>query len=328
MKRRKFIAGAGGVSLGGSGLIGSGAFSRAESNRRLSVAVAEDENAYLGLEPCDSLHGDNFVDTDDNGHLEIDMSPENTVPAGGEGINSNSESFFDDVFQIRNQGKEKVCVWIDAEVEFDETSVPVVDFYVFDGEGNPRTIRGVEASVGLDTGESFCVGIRTYTRNLTEGDRLLKDDKITVNADVDPDDEIDCPQIGDGEIPPIDDDDPVAPDRAISWVAFCGSDLDENDISPSVETTDDDGDPLTVLWDNVDGLETVVIFGAAQMWRFDPGDSPAGVGTEGGTQVTWVRGGGDPSPSQPCPNGECGPKFDWNGTFAAESHQDECNDDD
>ena len=324
MKRRKFIAGAGGVSLGGSGLIGSGAFSRTESNRQLSVQVAEDDNAYLGLEPCDSLNGDNFVAKDEHGHIEIDMSPENTVPAGGEGINSNSESFFDDVLQIRNQGKEKACVWIDADVHFDETSVPVIDFYVIDDDGNQRSIRGVEQSVGLDVGQAFCVGIRTYTKNLSEGDTLLKDDEVTINADVDPDDEIDCPQIN-GELPPANGD--VDPRRAISFVAFCGSNLDADSVSPTVESRDEDGEPLTVSWTNVDGLETVVIFGAAQMWWVDPGASPAGVGD--GEFVEWQPG-GDPSPSRPCPNGECGPKFDYvnnDDDFESVSHQDECPDD-
>ena len=318
MKRRKFIAGAGGVSLGGSGLIGSGAFSRVESQRQITVEAAEDPDAYLGLDACDTLHGDNYVEINENGHLEIDMGDN---PNGGSGVNSNSESYFDNVFRIRNQGKEKACVWIDADVHFDETSVPVIDFYVIDDDGNQRSIRGVEQSVGLDVGHDFCVGIRTYTQNLSEGDTLLKDDKVTINADVDPDDDIDCPQIN-GEIPPANDD--VDPERAISFVAFCGMDLDAASVSPSIDSTNDEGEPLTVSWSNVDGLETVVIFGAAQMWWVEPDASPAGVGD--GEFIQWQPG-GDPSPSQPCPDGECGPKFDYvnnSDDFEAVSHRDQC----
>ena len=318
MKRRKFIAGAGGVSLGGSGLIGSGAFSRVESQRQITVEAAEDPDAYLGLDACATLHGDNYVEINENGHLEIDMGDN---PNGGEGVNSNSESFFDNVFRITNQGKEKACVWIDADVHFDETSVPVIDFYVIDDDGDQRSIRGVEQSVGLDVGSEFCVGIRTYTQNLSEGDTLLKDDKVTINADVDPDDDIDCPQIN-GEVPPANGD--VDPERAISFVAFCGSDLNADSVSPTVDTRDDDGEPLTVSWNNVAGLETVVIFGAAQMWWVDPGASPAGVGD--GEFVSWQPG-GDPSPSRPCPGGECGPKFDYvnnDDDFEAVGHRDQC----
>ena len=308
MQRRKFLVGIGGTGIGASALVGSGAFSRVESRRNVRIDTAEDPEAYLGLDACDSKHGDNYVEIGDDGHLEIELG-EN--PAGGEGVNSNSLSFFDNVFQICNQGKEKSCVYIDAEMIHDDTSLPVVDFYVYDGP-EQRSIRGEEKAIGIEVGECICVGIRLYTKNLEAGDRLLEDDEMVVVADADDDR---CPQLDDP------DPDPDPNGRAISWVAFCGEDLDETDISPTVETTDEDGDPLTVSWQNVSGLQTVVIFGAAQLWNVDPGASPAGVGD--GTFVEWGPR-TEQRPPSPCPDGECGPKFDWNGAFNPAGHQDEC----
>ena len=100
MKRRKFLVGASGVAIGGSALLGSGAFSRVESQRDITIQVAEDPNAYLGLDECDTLHGDNYVFIDEKGHLEIDIG-EN--PNGGQGVNSDSRTWFDNVFEITNQ---------------------------------------------------------------------------------------------------------------------------------------------------------------------------------------------------------------------------------
>lgn len=313
MERRKFILGTGAASLGGSGLIGTGAFSRVESQRQVRVEAAEDPDAYLGLDECDTLHGDNYVEIDDNGHLEVDIG-EN--PNGGEGVNSNSLTFFDNVFKIRNQGKEKACVWIDADVKYHpDTSLPLIDFYVLDGD-DQRSIRGVEQSIGLGVGDSFCVGIRTYTKNLESGDRLLEDDRIVVNADVDPDGEIDCPQ--------LDDPDPDPPDdrQAISWIAFCGGDLDAGDISLEVVDTDEDGDPTEVSWSSTTHVDNVVVFGAARLYNADSGTGGT-VQLGDGEEVQWGPR-TEQRPPSPCPDDQCGPKFDWNGSFNATGHQDEC----
>ena len=107
MNRRSFLVGAGGIAIGGSALLGSGAFSRVESHRQVSVQVANDADAYLGLLPGDSPNGDNYVEEDEHGHIEVDIG-ENTN--GGEGVNSNSLTFFDNLVEVCNQGKEDIAV--------------------------------------------------------------------------------------------------------------------------------------------------------------------------------------------------------------------------
>ena len=73
MKRRNFLIGVGGTAIGGSALLGSGAFSRVESHRDVAIQVANDANAYLGLKLLDTPNSNNFVYYDDQGHLAIDI---------------------------------------------------------------------------------------------------------------------------------------------------------------------------------------------------------------------------------------------------------------
>lgn len=117
MNRRNFLIGVGGTALGGAALIGSSAFSRVESHRAVSVAVATDANAYLGLLPGESRNGDNYVEEDDHGHIEIEIGeiPDTENPIGGSGVNSNSLTFFDNLLKICNQGKQEAGFFIDTE---------------------------------------------------------------------------------------------------------------------------------------------------------------------------------------------------------------------
>ena len=339
MKRRKFLVGAGGASLGGSGLIGSGAFSAVESQRQVTIQLAEDENAYLGLDACGTPNGDNFVGTDGRGHLTVDIGDfgedENYDYETGEGVNSDSLTAFDNVFRICNQGKEDACVWIDAEVAEDlldghDTSLPTLDFYVLDSNGDPRTILGEENAVKLPVGECFCVGIRVYSRFLSAGDQIVEDEEIRIIADVDGTD--DCPEVNGGEIPPGEEPEPEPEDgTAISWIAFCQDGVTASDISLDVKEDDEDGDPLRVSWNSSTSIETVVVFGGARLFNNSGGTSgEVVVGTDlDDGEVKWKAGKDATTqrPSSPCPDGQCGPKFDWksgSGEFEAVGHQDEC----
>ena len=201
MKRRHFLIGTGTTAIGGSALLGSGAFSRVESQRGVTVQVAQDPDAYLGMDKCriDGTETPNssYAWLDDKGHLEILMNPENpTVGESplGDGINSDSRTWFDNVFQLCNQGKQLVCVWIqdDDDWPFYDDDERQVEFYL--GTDRDRSIIGEENAVVLPLGECVCVGIRTTSLSLSEGEQLLAelDNKITIIADDD------CP----GDIPP------------------------------------------------------------------------------------------------------------------------------
>ena len=197
MDRRKFLIGAGGAAIGGSALLGSGAFTRVESQRQVTIEVAEDPDAYLGLEGCEGSPNSSYTNIDDSGHLEVDMSPDNPTDADGQGINSDSRSYFDDVFQICNNGKQDVCVWINDDDDwptYDDTGERRVEFYVGNSVGagdltglEEQSIIGQESAVQLTTGQCVCIGIATVSKELSEEDQLLAelDNEITITADAD-----------------------------------------------------------------------------------------------------------------------------------------------
>ena len=197
MQRRNFLIGIGSASVGGSALLGTGAFSRVESHRAVTVAVAEDPDAYLGLDKCPTPNG-SYTSLDGNGHLEVLMNPDNETIGDtplGSGINSNSRSQFDNVFQICNQGKETICVHIEDDESWPR--VPRgekadggerrVEFYL--GDTPEISVIGEENSFPLAVGDCVCIGIQTRSYGLVEGDELLDalDNEIRIIADVDGD---------------------------------------------------------------------------------------------------------------------------------------------
>ena len=210
MKRRKFLVGVGSTAAAGSALIGSGAFSRVESQRSLTVQAAEDTRAYLGMDKCRYMGGEtpnsSYAHLDGDGHLEIFMNEENpTIPNSdlGDGINSDSTSWFDNVFQICNQGKQASCVYIEDDEDWptvesgddvpsDAVGKRQVDFYYMDEDG--RSIVGEDNKLTLTLGECVCIGIKTRSYNLSEGDSALAalDDEIQIIATVDCLEEPEC----------------------------------------------------------------------------------------------------------------------------------------
>lgn len=201
MKRRNFILGTGALAAGGAAMLGTGAFSRVESHRSVTIQVAEDPDAYLGLDGCPDSANSSYTEVSEetNGHLKVDMSPSNPTDAGGEGVNSNSITSFDDVFQIRNQGKEAVCVDLAYEPLENDNEEPAVLFYVsgardenssdldenyvFDPDG--IDINNQTTAYPLGVGDSICVGIQTRTFGLSDGDQLIEDNEVKIVADVD-----------------------------------------------------------------------------------------------------------------------------------------------
>ena len=183
MQRRKFILGAGSTAIGASAVIGSGAFSRVESQRSVTVAAAEDPDAYVGLEPSDSPNGENYATvSDETGHLEIDIADSSN---GGHGVNSNSVTWFDCVFTVRNQGKAEADFYIEDMEGLGEDEGEV-DFYTGDASGSEgddgtETIVGQENSQSLtEGGEPICVGIRVNSEEDGQDDIDLD---VTLIAD-------------------------------------------------------------------------------------------------------------------------------------------------
>ena len=120
MERRKFLIGTGALAAGGAAALGSGAFSRVESDRAVTIQVANDANAYLGFKELDTPNSDNYFSYDAQGHAELNIAAQ--AEGGGEGINSNSRTWFDGLFELCNQGKEDI-----TRIELDGSGLTVND---------------------------------------------------------------------------------------------------------------------------------------------------------------------------------------------------------
>jgi hypothetical protein len=206
MKRRNFLIGTAGTALGGSALLGSGAFTRVESQRQVSIAVANDANAYLGMKTLDTPNSNNYVSYDGNGHLTIDVGEHDdfdgpdTQP--GEGVNSDSFTWFDGMFELCNQGKAEANIsydlpsapadraygddFIAPDPDYDEQVVGF--YYISEGGDDPgdqgdRIFVKEGQEVPLALGECREMGLRTVTKGVDATvDAPLIDGDVVVTA--------------------------------------------------------------------------------------------------------------------------------------------------
>jgi hypothetical protein len=111
MQRRKFIAVLGSVAAAGAATVGTGAFTSVEADRSVSVAIADDADGFLALEPAGGPNG--AYATQSDGTLGIDLSGSNPTGAGGQGVNQNAVTTIERVFAVENQGTQKVEVELD-----------------------------------------------------------------------------------------------------------------------------------------------------------------------------------------------------------------------
>lgn len=130
MERRRFVLSVGTLAASGSVALGTGAFSSIEAERDVSVTVAEDASAYLGIQPGDGPNG-NYVDTNNNDALAINLTGDNDNIGdglhGGQGLNANAVTGIADIFKIRNQGTQ------DIELKVSPLAFADVDWSDFDG---------------------------------------------------------------------------------------------------------------------------------------------------------------------------------------------------
>lgn len=105
MERRKFVIGMGSLAAGGAAALGSGAFSSVEAERNVTVEVADDNNAYLGLE----AERDDIISKigGNENQLTLDLGSQ-TTEKGGDGFNEDAVTEIEGVFRITNQGTNTV----------------------------------------------------------------------------------------------------------------------------------------------------------------------------------------------------------------------------
>lgn len=174
MQRRQFFLGAGAAGIGGVALIGSGAFSGVVSKRSTKISVAHDEDAYLGLIRSDGPNR-SFVDYDAKGHLRIRMDQTNPTEGGGQGVNSDSRSWFDNLFRICNQGKEPAKIFVLKHGDKPDR----VTFYHGDLASGHEIVSGQTLAVS----ECLDVGLVTNTKSLKSHTQLLREVVIIAIAE-------------------------------------------------------------------------------------------------------------------------------------------------
>jgi len=111
MKRRTLLGTAAGA-VGGVSIIGSGAFTVAQADRDITVDVADDADALLGLDP-DSLDNAAYA-TESDGIVGVDISPNADGDFDGEGVSPFARTTIEEVIEVINQGTQDVAVTVES----------------------------------------------------------------------------------------------------------------------------------------------------------------------------------------------------------------------
>jgi hypothetical protein len=109
MNRRQLLAIIGAISGGGAVVNGTGAFTTAQADRDVSVAVSEDALAYLAIDDTGN-DNDEYVTESGGGEFGIDLDGNNQTSGGGTGVNTDAVTVIEDLFEVRNQGTQSVDV--------------------------------------------------------------------------------------------------------------------------------------------------------------------------------------------------------------------------
>jgi hypothetical protein len=142
MKRRRLLQSLG-LLAGGSALtVGSGAFTSVQAERKVEIAVADDDDAYLKLDPNDE--SGQIRSTTSSGELQFYVP--GAAPGGpsGDGVNPNSTYVFSPLLEIENQGVDTIEVFSetpdDLPTGLERIALTGPNNAVFDGEQNAITL--------------------------------------------------------------------------------------------------------------------------------------------------------------------------------------------
>lgn len=172
--------------------MGTGAFATARVDRSVSVNVAGDKSAYLGLDPSISVYA---VQKNKKMQLVFDGSNGQS----GDGLNPDSDTAFHNVFRIQNNGTNKIRVTLqdipsDSPMVFKYTMDPddsttLTDQTYFPNSPQPLADTGYGPSgspnsghLELEPGQDAYVHVSFFLRD--EGDAT---DDVTTDASAIPD---------------------------------------------------------------------------------------------------------------------------------------------
>lgn len=168
MRRRRFLAGVGGLSAAGSVALGTGAFTSVEAERSVSIAVADDDRAFLRMEP---LVKDGVDDEPTGRSRTYGETISFSLPGTGEGESQSAEGVgldsvyeFHDLLRVSNRGTQPVQLHSSYDGE------DLADLALVNDDGLLRNDPPT-----LNVGDSIDVGlyIDTHGSNIGEFDETL-----------------------------------------------------------------------------------------------------------------------------------------------------------
>ena len=126
--RRKFIAGLGALATGSAAAMGTGAFTSVSANRDISIETAGDANAFLSISKATDDSGNVYPNAQEyvhgspsSGTISLDFTQaDDTTDATASGVNENSQTIFDNLLDITNNGTQEVKVYPDSDLIADQ----------------------------------------------------------------------------------------------------------------------------------------------------------------------------------------------------------------
>ena len=165
-------------------LAATGAFTTVEAERTADVNVAGDANALLAIQPTENPEGSSFIQqgntVDDQFEIVLQGNDDSGV-----GLNPQSTTTAQNIFNITNNGEEPVDVWINTEGGVQEDNETVnTTFYIDDNK------VGDDSQVEVD-GDPVKIGSRidefdALVDDQDDGVSDINDTDIVISEDLKP----------------------------------------------------------------------------------------------------------------------------------------------
>lgn len=156
MKRRRLLQLSGIVASGGGMAIGSGAFTSVSAERSVRIAVADDEDAYLGLNATSRIGRSYDTGNPEEVAFSIPGVQEDTSSAG---VGPNSRYTFSDLIEITNQGDDTVVVWSRSG----DLPSGIDEILLINNSNNAKTLNNKTNGAVLSPGETLTAGLTIDT---------------------------------------------------------------------------------------------------------------------------------------------------------------------
>ena len=153
MERRKFVVGLGALASGSAAAMGTGAFNAVNANRGVSVEVADDSSAFLGLNATSKY-------SSESGSGQLNINLDSASSGNGTGINADATTNILNVFEITNNGNQEVAISIDSAslnnaLDNGTADAGTEQLHFFVGESGGVTLDTYDPDAALFVGGTF-----------------------------------------------------------------------------------------------------------------------------------------------------------------------------